>query len=65
MLTAIGISFGMTAVLVLVALGACLGSNSDAVEMGADETEPDTDPGPDPAPPIAPDPEAGAQELRQ
>ncbi|MEM9579612.1 MAG: Na+/H+ antiporter subunit C [Pseudomonadota bacterium] len=42
-LTAIVISFGMTAVVVMIALGSYLGSNDDAVNDPAREPEPEED----------------------
>lgn len=41
-LTAIVISFGMTAVVVLLALGAFLSARTDAVDIGLDDQEADT-----------------------
>ena len=62
-LTAIVISFGMTAVVVLIALGAYLEGGTDRIDMdGApedgDETPPEEDPTPALAARDAPDPEA-------
>jgi multicomponent K+:H+ antiporter subunit C len=47
-LTAIVISFGMTAVVLMIALGAYLSSRNDRIDMGRDDTyddEQDGDPG--------------------
>ena len=48
-LTAIVISFGMTAVIVMIALGSYLGSDTDRVNDPAPEPEPDADAAPEDA----------------
>ncbi|WP_428924875.1 Na+/H+ antiporter subunit C [Marinibacterium sp. SX1] len=64
-LTAIVISFGMTALLVMVALGAFLEADTDAVDMPVDTDDaPDTGPGDAPEMPAAApatDPAPGAE----